>query len=455
MKRERVHKLAMALAAVLVTLLMLADAQAQTPISRDAVSLSSGDTGRFDNVIGSGLTRFEYNITGGPASASIVLKGCMRGGTCDTLQTDTTTADTTRLISGLWDYFTIAPTFTGGTSPKAAVKMTSIARSPMGDTLGVVASGAIKQVQGAAADGATAVGNPVQTGGVDGSGNAQAWLSDVNGRQANSVGYGVSVLADGLTNNVVNPYCGGSGGCQANGTNNGVGWLVEGLLFNGSTWDKPREVLNGQNTTGTGVAATGSLCQLDDTSTGAVTENQFSPCRQDSARVTRVDTEGQKLTYGAAAINFTPAATPTDVCVLPGSASKTIRITRVMAQGFATTKGSMTLQLVKRAAADTAGTSAGLTAVPYDSADAAASAAPLKYTANPTINSTVGIYDTKSLNFAVAGDESTPYIFDTSYRGGAKALVLRGVAEQVALNLNGGAVPTGGTIGCSFEWTEE
>jgi hypothetical protein len=222
-----------------------------------------------------------------------------------------------------------------------------------------------------------------------------------------------------------------------------------------NTWDNARGIRDATDSTGAGIQAVGLTAQLDDTSPSAVTENQFANLRMDLKRSLRVDTEGQKVTYSAVAVNFAPVATPTDVCVLPGSASKTIRVTRIMVQGFATTKGSMALQIIKRAAADTAGTSAGLTAVPYDSGDAAASAAPLKYTANPTINSTIGNYDTKSLNFAVAGDESVPYIFETGYRGGAKALVLRGVAEQVAVNLSGAAVPTGGTIGCSFEWTEE
>lgn len=39
------------------------------------------------------------------------------------------------------------------------------------------------QVEGTAADGAAAVGNPVQIGGVDGSGNAQSLLTDTSGRQ--------------------------------------------------------------------------------------------------------------------------------------------------------------------------------------------------------------------------------------------------------------------------------
>ncbi len=55
-------------------------------------------------------------------------------------------------------------------------------------------------------------------------------------------------------------------------------------LYNGTTVDMWREVVNGQNTTGTGIAAAGVLAQLDDTSPGSVTENQFAPLRQNSER---------------------------------------------------------------------------------------------------------------------------------------------------------------------------
>jgi hypothetical protein len=195
-------------------------------------------------------------------------------------------------------------------------------------------------------------------------------------------------------------------------------------------------------------------CQFNTTPT-TISSGNSSPCQLDPVGNLRVNTEGSKTTYSASATNFTPAATPSDVCVMPGSATKTVRVTRIMVQGFATTKGSMNLAIIKRTTADSAGTSAALTVIPYDSSDAAGTAAPLKYTANPTVNSTVGTYDVKSLNFAVAGDESVPYVFDTGYRGGAKALVLRGTAQQIAVNFGGGTVPTGGTVGCSFEWTEE
>jgi hypothetical protein len=60
-------------------------------------------------------------------------------------------------------------------------------------------------------------------------------------------------------------------------------------IFNGSTWDRARSVVNGQDTTGTGIQAAGILGQLDDTSTGAVTENQFAPVRISSRRAILVE----------------------------------------------------------------------------------------------------------------------------------------------------------------------
>lgn len=55
-------------------------------------------------------------------------------------------------------------------------------------------------------------------------------------------------------------------------------------LFNGTTWDRVRSVVNATNTTGTGIQATGILAQLDDTSPTAITENQFGNLRMAADR---------------------------------------------------------------------------------------------------------------------------------------------------------------------------
>ena len=60
-------------------------------------------------------------------------------------------------------------------------------------------------------------------------------------------------------------------------------------VFNGATWDRSRSVFAAQNTTGTGVTATGLLGQLDDTGTATVTEDQFAPVRISSRRALLVE----------------------------------------------------------------------------------------------------------------------------------------------------------------------
>jgi hypothetical protein len=89
----------------------------------------SGTTLFFGNAIdkpGGLSATFEYRISGAPATVSIVVQGCMRGGTCDTLDTYTTVANANRAptISKVYDYFTVTPSWTGGASPSVLVNYT-------------------------------------------------------------------------------------------------------------------------------------------------------------------------------------------------------------------------------------------------------------------------------------------------------------------------------------------
>ena len=56
------------------------------------------------------------------------------------------------------------------------------------------------------------------------------------------------------------------------------------LLMNATTVDRQRAVVNGLNSTGTGIAAAGLVAQLDDTSPTSITENQFGTVRMDTNR---------------------------------------------------------------------------------------------------------------------------------------------------------------------------
>jgi hypothetical protein len=95
-----------------------------------------------------------------------------------------------------------------------------------------------------------------------------------------------------------------------------------------------------------------------------------------------------------------------------------------------------------------------MTVVPHDSGFAGASAAPLSYTVAPTAGTPVGTI--RSVQFADSSAAALPgantWLWDWGMRPGS-AVVLRGVAQTLEVNL-GGAVATQ-TATVSYEWTEE
>lgn len=93
--------------------------------------------------------------------------------------------------------------------------------------------------------------------------------------------------ADGVLCNTEMPAAAALADATANPTTPLLGSASE--IFNGTTWDRARSIVNGMNTTGTGVASAGLMGQLDDTGTSAVTENQFAPVRISTRRAILVE----------------------------------------------------------------------------------------------------------------------------------------------------------------------
>src|SRR5262249_30008918 len=153
------------------------------------------------------------------------------------------------------------------------------------------------------------------------------------------------------------------------------------------------------------------------------------------------------------ASTFTPAAG--DIAVLPGSATKTIIVWRIeVTLSTSGTAGIDTVQLVKRSTADSAGTSTAMVAVPHDSNFAAATAAPLLYTAAPTVGTAVGTMRCTQFNDASAAlPGANTWIWDFGTRGGSSPIRLRGTAQQICVNLP--AVIATQTAAVSFEWSED
>lgn len=163
-------------------------------------------------------------------------------------------------------------------------------------------------------------------------------------------------------------------------------------------------------------------------------------------------------TYAATGIAIVPAAAATDIACITGSATRIVRVQTVRVVGTGT---AITIPVVlsKHAAANTGGTAATGTAlpVPYalDSSDAAASATTTAYTANPTItDSTPGLIDIQFLGLAATTTSTAGNVmFNYGDRNFMEAITLRGVAQQLCVNLNG-TTPTA-SLSVTFRWTEQ
>jgi hypothetical protein len=166
--------------------------------------------------------------------------------------------------------------------------------------------------------------------------------------------------------------------------------------------------------------------------------------------------DGQKATYAASITGLASAASATDIFTITGSATKTIRITRLEVSGQATTAAAAQVVVLKRSTANTAGTSTNPAAVPYDSASAAATATLNAYTANPTTGTLVGNVRAEYVFLAAPATAtvgSDKLFLDFGARP-AQAIVLRGITQVLAINLNGATV-TGGAFDINIEFTEE
>ena len=159
--------------------------------------------------------------------------------------------------------------------------------------------------------------------------------------------------------------------------------------------------------------------------------------------------------YAVGTAAFASVATATDIFNIGGSATKTVKILKVELCGTQTTAGAVTFFLIKRSTASTA-VSVAATKVPLDSANPAATVTNVgAFTANGTPGTTVGnvAVDTVWVPAAASvGALDKITLFDEPVYG--QPVVLHGVAENLAINLNGVTV-TGGSFTVNVMWVEE
>jgi hypothetical protein len=166
--------------------------------------------------------------------------------------------------------------------------------------------------------------------------------------------------------------------------------------------------------------------------------------------VPSVNFESTKATYHLAGL-VTPAATPTDVINLQGSATKTVRFTHIAICTPGTAAGIADVVLIRRSTANSGGTSTSPTIGKSATADAAATLVDLVYTTNATTLGTLvsNLGAKKTLPTTAACVE---------WHFGAnndKEIVLSGASDFLSVNGNGDTLVTGEVWSYDFVWTEE
>jgi hypothetical protein len=177
--------------------------------------------------------------------------------------------------------------------------------------------------------------------------------------------------------------------------------------------------------------------------------------QEDSTGAQFVNTEGLKATYSCFQL-ITTALYGGIISVLPGSATKTIRVLRVEVS----IQTSGTPEILQVAVAKTlvpwaGGTSTAMAIMSHDSNNPAASAAPIGYSVSPTSGGSgaveVGaVYCSDSSNALTLGANTQAWDWGT--RPG-QSIVLRGTGEQLAVYLAGSVATQ--TMLVTYEWTEE
>lgn len=165
--------------------------------------------------------------------------------------------------------------------------------------------------------------------------------------------------------------------------------------------------------------------------------------------------QGTRSTFHAT-VDVALANPATDFFVIGGSATKTLRITRVAIILTATTAGIVQLFLFRRSTADTAGTAVAATRVRADgnSGGSAADVVVQGYTANPTVGTLVGSIGQRRVVAVVSPNQPAFHEWTFGNRPGGTAQVLRGTNQQLCASLNGAGL-TGGDASIEVEWTEE
>ena len=179
--------------------------------------------------------------------------------------------------------------------------------------------------------------------------------------------------------------------------------------------------------------------------------------------------DSSKRTYSMAMANLVVASSATTWWQICGSASSTVRVTKLTIAGRATAVAAADVQLIKTSTAATGGTiasgqpfgGAAVVGNSYDTGTAAGTALVTAWTANPTVGTPIvasagWVYSGQvTLGNLTTGVGGAPLVIDFGNRP-ASAVVLRGAAQCLAISSAVGTGPgSGNLMDVTEEWTEE
>lgn len=172
--------------------------------------------------------------------------------------------------------------------------------------------------------------------------------------------------------------------------------------------------------------------------------------------------DGHKATYSATYTAQTVGtAATTAIFYIAGSATKTIRVCKVVVSATIATAGQ-TFDLAQQfeTALPTGGTSAtAATKIPWDSSSSAATATTKFYTATPTDGTSVGVLWVEKFNaFIAAATTVQPPNWAREYNygnGPFQAVVLRGATQGLVFTLSTATPGNASSWDVTFVWTEE
>lgn len=181
-------------------------------------------------------------------------------------------------------------------------------------------------------------------------------------------------------------------------------------------------------------------------------------------QISAVSLDNGRQVYRASA-NFTPQATAAVTIIsLQGSATKTVRVKRVMLGGVSTAVSSSVYQIVRTTALGAGGTTVNPTIAKLDSASATATAVAAHYTTTLKATGTgaSGPLVTRAVGTNVVTTPATAWIeplaplFPEAGMPVGQAIVLRGAAEFMEIqNVTPTNLGAGTVLSYIIEWEED